>query len=196
MFTGIIESIGKIIKIDKNKNNINFTIYSNLNQKLKINQSIAHNGVCLSIIAINENNYKVTAIKETLEKTNLKNLQLNSLINLERSLKINDRLNGHIVEGHVDDTGIIQSIEYQNGSYLLKILKKNKKFITIQKGSIAVNGISLTIVENNTIFFTIAITPYTWINTNLYQSNIHDQVNLEFDVFGKYIQELYQRRII
>lgn len=195
MFTGIIESIGKIISIEKNKKNINFTIYCNFTKKLKINQSIAHNGVCLSVIDINTEVYKVTAIEETLKKSNLNNLKCNSLINLERCLKSTDRLNGHIVQGHIDEIGIIKSIKHQNGSFLIKILKKTKKFITTEKGSIALNGISLTIVENHDHSFTTAITPYTWENTNLHQMKINDEINIEFDIFGKYIQQLCKNKI-
>lgn len=194
MFTGIIETIGKIVQINKNKNNINFTLYSNFTQELKINQSIAHNGVCLSVIDINNQYYTVTAIEETLKKSNLKNLEIQSLVNLERSLKINDRLDGHIVQGHIDEIGIIKSIKYNKNSYLITILKTVSEFITVKKGSIAVNGISLTIVDSKKNIFQTAITPYTWNHTNLYKLNINDEVNLEFDIFGKYIEKLYQIR--
>lgn len=194
MFTGIIESIGEIVKINKNNHNIHFTLYSNLTKKLKINQSLAHNGVCLNVINIDKECYQVIAIEETLKKSNLKSLQINSLVNLERSLKINDRLDGHIIQGHVDETGIIQSINYLNNNFLIKILKTMNQFITVKKGSIALNGISLTIVDNDNNTFTTAITKYTWENTNLYKLNINDEVNLEFDIIGKYIETLYKNK--
>ena len=190
MFTGIIESVGKVIKIKKYKNNIDFFLTSSLTNKLSPKQSLSHNGVCLTIVDKKNDNYRVTAIDETLKKTNLKYLKIGSLVNLERSLKVNDRFDGHIVQGHIDDIGLVKSIKNKNGSYYITITYKKSTYNTIEKGSIAVNGISLTIINSIDNSFSIEIIPYTWDNTNINQIKENSKVNLEFDIIGKYIKKL------
>tara|TARA_Y100000996_G_scaffold388816_1_gene348689 strand:- start:2209 stop:2799 length:591 start_codon:yes stop_codon:yes gene_type:complete len=193
MFTGIIESIGKVKSISKNNSNITFTIESSLTKQLKIDQSIAHNGVCLTVVDIAENNYSVTAINETLNKTNLKNLKLGDFINLERSMKFNGRLDGHLVQGHVDQTGICKFIENQNGSWVFGFeFDAVKKNITIEKGSITINGVSLTVINSKKNSFSVAIIPYTYENTNFHKLVKGEIVNLEFDVIGKYISKMHE----
>ena len=193
MFTGIIESIGKVKSISKNNSNITFTIESSLTKQLKIDQSIAHNGVCLTVVDIAENNYSVTAINETLNKTNLKNLKLGDFINLERSMKFNGRLDGHLVQGHVDQTGICKFIENQNGRWVFGFeFDAVKKNITIEKGSITINGVSLTVINSKKNSFSVAIIPYTYENTNFHKLVKGEIVNLEFDVIGKYISKMHE----
>ena len=194
MFTGIIENIGKITSIAKDKSNIHFTIESSLTTDLKIDQSIAHNGVCLTVVKIQKSNnsYTVTAIDETLAKTNLKSLNVSDIINLERAMKLGDRLDGHIVQGHVDQIGKCLSIKNENGSWIFTFeydfsLSQN---ITIEKGSITVNGVSLTVVNSKRNQFSVAIIPYTFNHTNFCKLNVNDTVNLEFDVLGKYVAKI------
>jgi riboflavin synthase len=188
MFTGIIETIGKIIAIEQEQENINFTIESSITQELKIDQSLAHNGVCLTVVAINGKGYVVTAVKETLDKTVLGTWKVNDFVNLERALKVGDRLDGHFVQGHVDEIGICKNIRNENGSWGFDFeYNKNSKNINIEKGSIAINGVSLTVFNVNEQNFSVAIIPYTYENTNFSQLKVGDSVNLEFDVIGKYI---------
>jgi riboflavin synthase len=191
MFSGIIELLGKVINIQPERGNITFTIQADFADELKIDQSIAHNGVCLTVVAINNNNssYQVTAISETLQKTNLGHLVVGAYINLERCIRLQDRIDGHIVQGHVDTTGVCTSIEDQNGSWKFTF-KHNKDFVTVEKGSVAVNGISLTVVDSKTESFSVCIIPYTYEHTNLHSIKVGDLVNLEFDILGKYIQKL------
>jgi len=192
MFTGIIESIGEIKSITKSGANINFTIKSSLATELKIDQSLSHNGVCLTVVNVTENYYSVTAINETLLKTNFKNLNVGDLVNLERAMKMNGRLDGHIVQGHIDQTGICTSVNNQNGSWVFNfkfdLLQKN---ITIEKGSITINGVSLTVINSKKNSFSVAIIPYTYENTNFHKIIKGEIVNLEFDVLGKYISKMY-----
>jgi riboflavin synthase len=193
MFTGIIETIGKIIVIEQEQDNINFTIESNISSELKIDQSLAHNGVCLTVVAINGQEYVVTAVKETLQKTVLGTWKVNDFVNLERALKVGDRLDGHFVQGHVDEIGICKNISNENGSWKFDFeYNKTSKNINIEKGSIAVNGVSLTVFNVNEENFSVAIIPYTYDNTNFSQLKVGATVNLEFDVIGKYI--LQQRK--
>ena len=194
MFTGIIENLGEIIAIKKDKSNVHFTIKSSLISELKIDQSIAHNGVCLTVVEIDNqtNSYVVTAIEETLSKTNFKSLKVGDLINLERAMKLGDRLDGHIVQGHVDQIGKCLSIKNENGSWIFTFeydfsLSQN---ITIEKGSITVNGVSLTVVNSKRNQFSVAIIPYTFNHTNFCKLNVNDTVNLEFDVLGKYVAKI------
>lgn len=188
MFTGIIETIGKIIKIEQEKENINYYIESSITPFLKIDQSLAHNGVCLTVVWLENEIYKVTAVKETLDKTALKNWKINDLINLERALKVGDRLDGHFVQGHVDEVGVCRAISNENGSWkFIFEYDKNSKNINIEKGSIAINGVSLTVFEVKMNTFSVAIIPYTYENTNFSKIAINQEVNLEFDVIGKYI---------
>ena len=167
MFTGIIETLGIIKDLKKDNNNLNITVFSSITHELKIDQSVAHNGVCLTVIAINNGEYTVTAIKETIEKTNLADWKVGDLLNLERAMKLGDRLDGHIVQGHVDQTGICKSIEEANGSWYFTFeYDSNLNNITIEKGSITVNGVSLTVVNSKEKEFSVAIIPYTFEHTN------------------------------
>lgn len=194
MFTGIIEATGKVENIEKQGSNIHFTISCPFTNELKIDQSVSHNGCCLTIDKIENNLYGVTAIKETLQKTNLNSWTIGSKINLERCVAINGRLDGHIVQGHVDIVGTIKSIENVDGSHLISVVyDKNRDFITVPQGSITLNGISLTVAKSEDNEFSVAIIPYTWENTNLKDLKIGDEVNLEFDIIGKYISKLIKK---
>ncbi len=195
MFTGIIETLGIIKDLKKDNNNLNITVSSSITHELKIDQSVAHNGVCLTVIAINNGEYTVTAIKETIEKTNLADWKVGDLLNLERAMKLGDRLDGHIVQGHVDQTGICKSIEEANGSWYFTFeYDRNLNNITIEKGSITVNGVSLTVVNSKEKEFSVAIIPYTFEHTNFKNIQIGTTINLEFDVVGKYVARLYSLR--
>jgi riboflavin synthase len=194
MFTGIIESIGEISNLVKDRENLHITMTSNITPELKIDQSIAHNGICLTVVNLNENGYTVTAIKETLDKTNLKSLTIGDWVNLERAMKIGDRLDGHMVQGHVDEIGICKSVKEFDGSWLFTFqYKPNAGNITIEKGSITVNGVSLTVVNSKENEFSVAIIPYTFENTNFGKIQVGDSVNLEFDVIGKYLKRITQQ---
>jgi len=191
MFTGIIESLGEVKSINKREANINFTIKSSLANELKVDQSLCHNGVCLTVVDVSENFYSVTAINETLLKTNLKNLRVGDLVNLERSMKVNGRLDGHIVQGHIDQTGTCTSIESCDGSWVFSFnFEAKQKNITIEKGSITINGVSLTVINSKKNSFSVAIIPYTYENTNFCKFVKGEIVNLEFDVLGKYIAKM------
>ncbi len=193
MFTGIIEGTGKIEDIEKSGSNITFTLSSGFANELKIDQSLAHNGVCLTVIDCNSKFYKVTAIDETLKRTNLGNWELGTLVNLERCTKVGDRLDGHIVQGHVDQTAICKSIKDLNGSWEFRFQYENSNFITVEKGSICINGVSLTVVDSLDNEFSVHIIPYTYEFTNFNTLKIGDQVNLEFDIVGKYISKLVKK---
>lgn len=195
MFTGIIETLGTIQEIKKDKDNIHVTIDSSITNELKIDQSVAHNGICLTVVAIKENNYTVTAIDETIKKTNLGEWQKGDLVNLERAMKLGDRLDGHIVQGHVDQTGTCISIQETNGSWLYTFEYDDKlNNLTIEKGSITVNGVSLTVVNSKKNQFSVAIIPYTQEHTNFKNFTVDSKINLEFDVIGKYVSRLNQLR--
>lgn len=196
MFTGIIEDIGEVVAIEKEQSNLIFTIKSKLTPELKIDQSVAHNGVCLTVVDINGMQYKVTAIAETLSKTNLDTLTPGSLVNLERSLLANQRIDGHFVQGHVDTTGVCTEIVNKNGSWLFTIqyVADQTHFYTVSKGSICINGISLTVAQSNKGEMALAIIPYTYENTNLNTLKTGDKVNIEFDILGKYISALIQNK--
>lgn len=192
MFTGIVEAIGKIVEITENKANKDIWIeVPGIVDELKIDQSIAHNGVCLTVVEIKDNIYKVTAIEETLKKSNLGLLKVGDLVNIERSLKIGDRLDGHWVQGHVDTTAQLIGIENKEGSHVLRFTYNHPEFFVIDKGSVALNGVSLTVVDPTENEFSVAIIPYTWEHTNLSQLKLGDLVNMEFDFIGKYIQKLF-----
>jgi riboflavin synthase len=192
MFTGIIEDLGIVTNIEQNKSNLNITIKSKITSELKIDQSVSHNGVCLTVVNILKDEYVVTAIEETLVKSNIGNLKINDLVNLERAMQLGDRLDGHIVQGHVDQTGVCKSIISKNGSWTFSFNYDSAlNNITIEKGSITVNGVSLTVVDSKTNEFSVAIIPYTYEHTNFNKLIIGDSVNLEFDVVGKYIKRLY-----
>ena len=195
MFTGIIESLGTVKDIQHDQDNLHITINSVLTPELKIDQSVAHNGVCLTVVAIDTDSYTVTAIRETIEKTNVGNWKKNDAINLERAMKLGDRLDGHIVQGHVDQTGICKSIENANGScYFTFEYDESLNNITIEKGSITVNGVSLTVVNSKKNEFSVAIIPYTYEHTNFKNFEVGTKINLEFDVIGKYVSRLHQLR--
>ena len=192
MFTGIIETLGEIKALHKDGGNVHITIASSITDELKIDQSVAHNGVCLTVIAINKNEYTVTAIQETIDKTNLSDWKTGDFVNLERAMKLGDRLDGHIVQGHVDQTGICKSIEEANGSWYFTFeYDPNLNNLTIEKGSITINGVSLTVVNSLKSEFSVAIIPYTYEHTNFKNFKIGTKINLEFDVIGKYVSKLY-----
>tara|TARA_R110002049_G_scaffold207188_2_gene377678 strand:+ start:1732 stop:2325 length:594 start_codon:yes stop_codon:yes gene_type:complete len=191
MFTGIIEDMGVVSDLKKELDNLHISIKSSLTPELKIDQSVAHNGVCLTVVAINKDEYTVTAIKETLEKTNLVHLKINDAVNLERAMKLGDRLDGHIVQGHVDQTAVCTNIEAANGSWVFTFTYDSQlNNITIEKGSITVNGTSLTVVNSQKDSFSVAIIPYTYEHTNFNTFEKGTVVNLEFDVLGKYVAKL------
>ena len=191
MFTGIIETLGTVKQLSTIKDNLDITIESTIASQLKIDQSVAHNGVCLTVVEINDNQYRVTAIKETLDKTNIGDLQINDFVNIERAMKLGDRLDGHIVQGHVDQTAVCIEAKDTNGSWLYTFEYDTKlNNITIEKGSITVNGVSLTVVNSQKNSFSVAIIPYTFEHTNFKQFKIGTKINLEFDVIGKYVKRL------
>lgn len=197
MFTGIIESLGTIKLLEKEKDNLHITVASSITNELKIDQSVAHNGVCLTVVKINNDDYTVTAIRETLNKTNLGDWKTGDLINLERAMKLGDRLDGHIVQGHVDQIGICKSIENANGSWYYTFeYDENLSNITIEKGSVTINGVSLTVVNAKKNEFSVAIIPYTYEHTNFKNFVIGTKINLEFDVIGKYVARLFSNRNI
>ena len=193
MFTGIIEDIGIISNLKEEFDNLHITIKSVITPELKIDQSVAHNGVCLTTVAINNDEYTVTAIKETLNKTNLGTLKVSDKVNLERAMMLGDRLDGHIVQGHVDQTAVCTNIEEANGSWVFTFkYDPTLNNITIEKGSITVNGTSLTVVGSKPDSFSVAIIPYTYEHTNFNTFKEGTVVNLEFDVLGKYVAKLLE----
>ena len=191
MFTGIIETIGVVANSVKEQENLYLTIKSDITHELKIDQSVAHNGVCLTVVAIKNDEYTVTAIKETLDKTTIGYLKIDDIINLERAMKLGDRLDGHIVQCHVDGTGICKKISDEDGSTWFTFqYERNKNNLTIEKGSITVNGVSLTVINSKENEFSVAIIPYTKEHTTFKTLELNDIVNLEFDVIGKYVARL------
>jgi riboflavin synthase len=191
MFTGIIETLGEITAIRTENTNIHYTISSSISNELKIDQSVSHNGVCLTVVALTENTHTVTAIDETLKKTNLQFLKVGSKVNLERCMQMNARLDGHIVQGHVDQTAICIKRENQDGSWEFRFkYDATKGNVTVEKGSACVNGISLTVVNSADDEFSVFIIPYTFEFTNLQDVQVGDTVNLEFDIIGKYVARL------
>lgn len=193
MFTGIIESIGKIKSLAKEGDNLHIEIASELAPMLKIDQSVSHNGVCLTVVSLTDTSYVVTAIKETLDKTNIGQLHPGSVVNLERAMKLGDRLDGHIVQGHVDQTAVCQRVIEQNGSWIYTFsYDRSLSNITIEKGSVTVNGVSLTVVDSREGTFSVAIIPYTYKHTNFNTFEKDTVVNLEFDVIGKYVKRITQ----
>jgi len=191
MFTGIIETLGEVKLIVKDKDNLHLTIKSNFTGELKVDQSVAHNGVCLTVVDINNDEYTVTAIKETINKTSTGGLSVGDSVNLERAMKLGDRLDGHIVQGHVDETGVCSAIVEDNGSTIFTFTyNSTSENITIEKGSITINGVSLTVVNSRDNEFSVAIIPFTLEHTTFNQLKTGDKVNLEFDVLGKYVVKL------
>ena len=192
MFTGIIEDLGVVVSLEKEATNLHLTVQSRLASALKIDQSVSHNGVCLTVVDCNAASYTVTAIKETLDKTNLNSLTEGAIVNLERGLKLGDRLDGHMVQGHIDQIGTCVGIQSQNGSWTYNFeYDPTLGNITIEKGSVTVNGVSLTVVNSKNNGFSVAIIPYTYEHTNFKNFKIGSVVNLEFDVIGKYVSRLY-----
>jgi len=191
MFTGIIEEIGKVINLKNEKENLHITVESNISSELGIDQSLAHDGICLTVVEQKDNSHTVTAIKETIDKSNIGQLKTGDTINLERAMQLGARLDGHIVQGHVDQIGKCTSIKEEEGSWVFTF-EYDDLFdnLTIEKGSITVNGISLTVVNSKENRFSVAIIPYTYDNTNFNNIKVNDTVNLEFDVIGKYVARL------
>ncbi|AXG68855.1 riboflavin synthase [Kordia sp. SMS9] len=193
MFTGIIEELGVITQLEREKENLHVTVQSSLTNELKIDQSVAHNGVCLTVVGRNldENTYVVTAIQETLEKTNLGTWNIHDRVNLERAMKLGDRLDGHIVQGHVDQIATCTSVRESDGSWYYTFeYDPTLNNITIEKGSITINGTSLTVVNSERNSFSVAIIPYTYSHTTFQYLVVGSIVNLEFDVIGKYVARL------
>ncbi len=191
MFTGIIETLGIVKEIQKEQGNLHITVASEITHELKIDQSVAHNGICLTVVKIDANLYTVTAIQETIDKTAIGTWQVGDVLNLARAMKLGDRLDGHIVQGHVDQTGVCTHIEEANGSWVFTFsYDPNLSNITIEKGSITVNGTSLTVVNSGSNTFSVAIIPFTYEHTNFHTYKVGTTVNLEFDVIGKYVARL------
>ena len=193
MFTGIIEAFGTVEKMEQEQGNLHLSLASDLASELKIDQSLAHNGVCLTVVAKTPTSYTVTAIQETLNKTNLGALQVGAKVNLERAMQMNARLDGHLVQGHVDVVGVCTEVRETEGSWLFSFeYPETVDYVTIEKGSITVNGVSLTVVNSGKNTFSVAIIPYTYEHTNFHQLQKGSPVNLEFDLIGKYIAKLQQ----
>lgn len=192
MFTGIVEQTGVVRSITKENDNIHFEVTADFVNELKIDQSVAHNGCCLTVVALTEDSYTVTAIRETLDKTNLGSWNIGTKVNLERCMVMNGRLDGHIVQGHVDTTAVCTAVEAQNGSWKYTFSYTSPD-VTVEKGSITVNGTSLTVVDSNDQSFSVCIIPYTYEFTNFHELKVGDNVNLEFDIIGKYVAKLLGR---
>ncbi len=197
MFTGIVEALGRIIKVTPEGENCHFTLHCPFVSELKIDQSIAHNGVCLTVVALTDDRYSVTAIKETLDTTNLNQLKVGDPVNLERCMKMNARLDGHLVQGHVDQIAECTRIEEVEGSWYFTFEYETAKaanagYLTVEKGSVTVNGVSLTVVDSKANGFSVAIIPYTYEHTTFHHLKVGDTINLEFDIIGKYVARLQQ----
>ena len=194
MFTGIIETLGIVTKLEKDSGNLHITISSTIAGELKIDQSVAHNGVCLTVVHLDANDYTVTAIQETLDKTSLSTLKVGERVNLERAMVLGTRLDGHLVQGHVDQTGVCSAIAEQNGSWFFTFeYDASLNNVTIEKGSITIDGTSLTVVDSAKDSFSVAIIPYTYDNTRFSSYEVGTKVNLEFDVIGKYVARLLDK---
>ena len=193
MFSGIVEATGRVERVEKEKGNLHLSLSCPFTEELSIDQSIAHNGVCLTVVKKSKEDYTVTAIEETLKKSNLGLLREGSLVNLERSLRINDRLDGHIVQGHVDQTAVCTEVQSMDGSWVFSFeYTPSRDQVTVEKGSICVNGVSLTVVNSRQNSFQVAIIPYTFLHTNFHKIKKGTVVNLEFDILGKYIARLLE----
>ena len=194
MFTGIIETIGTIEAVSEEGTNVNFTISSDVSQDLKIDQSIAHDGVCLTVVDLGKDRHSVTAIAETLEKTALSSWEIGRQVNLERCMPMTGRFDGHVVQGHVDTVGTVTKIVDEDGSWRFYISHPvGEDFLTVAKGSITINGVSLTVVDSNSDSFSVAIIPYTYEHTGFKNLKEGDKVNIEFDIIGKYVKKLMKR---
>lgn len=196
MFTGIIESVGKVANIVEEGTNKHFEIHSDIASALKVDQSVSHNGVCLTVTEVLNTAYKVTAIDETLRRSNLDDLSIGSKVNLERCMPAHGRFDGHIVQGHVDQTGVCKGVREQEGSWLFdfEYMPASDEYLTVEKGSITINGVSLTCFNSHEQGFTVAIIPYTYEHTNFHGLKPDDRVNLEFDIIGKYISRVLARQ--
>ncbi len=190
MFTGIIEEMGQIVDLNREGGNLRIRVKSNLTNELKIDQSLAHNGVCLTVVAIEEKEYEVVAVDETLKCSNFSKLVKGEAINLERCMKMNGRLDGHIVQGHVDTKARLIKKEDLNGSWLFRFQLQEPSLLIVEKGSICVNGVSLTAFDIEDDAFSLAIIPYTYENTVFHQFTLGQEVNIEFDVLGKYVARM------
>ena len=190
MFTGIIENLAKIDSIKKNKKNLDITLSSSLTSEFKIDQSISHNGICLTVVNIKESHYTVTAIEETINKTTISKWRVGDIVNLERAMKIGGRLDGHMIQGHVDQIGQCIHVETMDGSWEYTIKYEKSENITVEKGSIAINGVSLTVIDSRSNQFKVAIIPYTFEHTSFNKLKKNDYVNLEFDILGKYLSKM------
>ena len=195
MFTGIIECIATVEKIEKDKGNLNISLKSSITKELKVDQSLCHNGVCLTVVKLNDDIYTVTVIAESLKKTNLGELKPGDIVNLERSMSVNSRFDGHVVQGHVDEVAVCSESFETNGSWKY-VFKHSEQNITVEKGSITINGVSLTVVNSTSSSFSVAIIPYTYENTNFKKISTGSKVNLEFDILGKYVSKLIKNNKI
>ena len=193
MFTGIIECLATVKKVEKEKGNLNLSLESSITKELKIDQSLCHNGVCLTVVDVEDDVYTVTVIEESLNRSNLGKLIPGDIVNIERSMSVNSRFDGHIVQGHVDEVAICSEVQETNGSWKY-IIKHNKENITVEKGSITINGVSLTVVDSSSDSFSVAIIPYTYENTNFKTIKSGSLVNLEFDILGKYISKIITKK--
>ncbi|MEE4114916.1 MAG: riboflavin synthase [Marinilabiliaceae bacterium] len=189
MFSGIVEEAAPVVKLEKEKENLHITMSCSFTHELKIDQSISHNGVCLTVVKVEDDSYTVTAIKETLDKSNLGKLEVGSKVNLERSTRLDARMDGHIVQGHVDQTAVCTEVSEADGSwyYTFEYEPAQEDYITVEKGSVSVNGVSLTVVNSKDKSFQVAIIPFTYEMTNFHQIEAGTVVNLEFDIIGKYV---------
>jgi len=190
MFTGIIEHIGEVVSLEREQDNLHISMRTPITSELKIDQSVAHNGVCLTVVAIQDDVYTVTAIKETLDKSNLGQLEVGHKVNIERCMKLGDRLDGHIVQGHVDQTAQCTHIRHEQGWHTYTFEYTPSQNITVEKGSVCINGVSLTVINSQKNSFSVAIIPYTYEHTNFQHLEVGSTVNLEFDIIGKYITKL------
>ncbi|GGH68501.1 riboflavin synthase [Phaeocystidibacter marisrubri] len=196
MFTGIVETMSEVVSITHEGTNVHLDLKSDITSELKIDQSVAHNGACLTVVGFpSEGVYRVTAIDETMKKTNLGDWKVGDKINMERCMKADGRLDGHIVQGHVDTTGLVREIENADGSWNVTIEHpEGEQFMTVPKGSICINGTSLTVVNSSLNSFSVSLIPYTWEHTNFHQLKVGNRVNLEFDILGKYVTAMMARR--
>ena len=190
MFTGIIEQLAEVVSLERENSNIRFSLKSSITNEMKIDQSIAHNGVCLTVVDIEKDVYTVVAVNETLNKSNLRSLEIGSKVNIERCMKIGARFDGHIVQGHVDQTAVCTKLKEDNGSHIFTFDYEDSDNITVEKGSVCVNGVSLTVINSKQNSFSAAIIPYTFKNTNFHTIKLGMLVNLEFDILGKYLSKM------
>ena len=192
MFTGIIECMATVVEVEKNKGNLDISLKSGITKELKIDQSLCHNGVCLTVVNIDNDVYTVNVISESIERSNFGEIITGDTVNIERSMSVNSRFDGHIVQGHVDEVAVCTQVSETDGSWKY-VFKHSKNNITVEKGSITINGVSLTVVDSNESSFSVAIIPYTYNNTNFNQINVGTKVNLEFDIIGKYISKMINK---